>query len=179
MRYFSRPTCFGSLGLRALLVIVLGLVTPFWVHAETAEFELPDLDGKLRRLSEFRGKWVLVNYWATWCPPCLEELPELEVFHVKHQHQDAVVIGVNLEDIDLARLRAFVENQFISFPVLREKPSSRTALGAVTALPTSYLISPEGEVVARQVGPVDGEMVERYIESFDERTKEPPNSKEL
>ena len=102
---FQQANMFGSLRLRALLVIVLGLVTPFWVHAETVEFGLPDLDGKLRRLSEFRGKWVLVNYWATWCPPCLEELPELEVFHVKHQYRDAVVIGVNLEDIDLARLR--------------------------------------------------------------------------
>lgn len=172
----SRSDNFICLELRALLLMLIGFVATSMVYAEPVDFVLPDLDGKQRRLSEFRGKWVLVNYWATWCPPCLEELPELEVFHVKHQHRNAVVIGVNLEEIGLARLRAFVEDQFISFPVLREKPGPRTVLGAVPALPTSYLISPAGELVARQVGLVDGEMIERYIEGFDERTKKVPST---
>ena len=158
--------------MRVVILMLLGLVAASPVLAEPVEFVLPDLSGKERRLSEFRGKWVLVNYWATWCPPCLEELPELEVFHNAHQHRDAVVIGINLEDIDLARLKEFVENQFLSFPVLREKPGFRTQLGAVPALPTSDLISPEGEMVARQVGVVDGEMIERYISGYDQRTKE-------
>jgi len=151
---------------RAVLLVLIALLSAGAVRSEPVDFVLPDLDGKQRRLSEFRGKWVLVNYWATWCPPCLEELPELEVFHVEHQHRDAVVVGVNLEDIDLDRLKAFVENQFISFPVLREKPAPRTALGRVPALPTSYLVSPAGELVARQVGLVDRGMIERYIEGF-------------
>jgi len=162
---------FGTLGVRAALIILLAIVAVPAGYAEPVDFVLPDLDGKQRRLSEFRGKWVLVNYWATWCPPCLEELPELEVFHTEHQHRDAVVIGVNMEDIALPRLRAFVEDQFISFPVLRAKPASRSALGAIPGLPTSYLVSPMGELVARQVGLVDREMIERYIESFDGQTK--------
>lgn len=164
--------------MRAVYFTLLGLVAASAVFAAPVDFELPDLDGKQRRLSEFRGKWVLVNYWATWCPPCLEELPELEVFHIEHQHKDAVVIGVNLEDIDLDRLKAFVENQFLSFPILREKPGPRTALGAVPALPTSYLVSPEGELVARQVGKLDGEMIERYIEGFNKSTDKARNSEE-
>jgi len=158
--------------LRAVILMLLGLAAASTVFAEPVDFVLPDLAGKERRLSEFRGKWVLVNYWATWCPPCLEELPELEVFHNEHQHRDAVVIGVNLEDIDLPRLKAFVEEQFISFPVLREKPGARTQLGVVPALPTSYLVSPDGELVARQVGVVDGEMIERYIAGFEQPAKE-------
>lgn len=161
--------------IKLLLLFMLSGAT---VYAEPVDFTLPDLDGKQRRLSEFRGKWVLVNYWATWCPPCLEELPELEIFHVEHKDRDAVVIGVNMEEIALPRLREFVENQFLSFPVLREKPGPRTALGAVPGLPTSYLVSPEGELVARQVGVVDRTMIERYIENYRQRTDSMDGGKE-
>ncbi len=156
--------------MRTVLLLLVCLAFTPALFAETVDFTLPDLEGKERRLSEFRGKWVLVNYWATWCPPCLEELPELEVFHNEHQHRDAVVIGVNMEDIALDRLQAFVESQFISFPILREKPGFRTELGSVPGLPTSYLVSPEGELVARQVGVVDSGMIERYINKFQNKT---------
>jgi peroxiredoxin len=131
------------------------------------DFTLPDLEGKPRTLSEFRGKWVVVNYWATWCPPCREELPELEVFHANHQEKDAVVLGVNLEKISPERLREFVEEQFISFPVLRGQPRSRTELGVVPGLPTTYLVDPEGRVAARQVGPLTLERLEKFIEKLE------------
>lgn len=161
-----------------LILFLLSLLFASAVDAEPVDFTLPDLDGKQRHLSEFRGKWVLVNYWATWCPPCLEELPELEIFHVEHQQRDAVVIGINLEEIELQRLREFVENQFLSFPILREKPGPRTALGAVPALPTSYLVSPEGELVARQIGMVDRVTIERFIEGYRQRADSAAGGKE-
>ncbi len=145
------------------LALVSGLLLSLGVVAEPVEFTLPDLDGTQRHLSEFRGKWVLVNYWATWCPPCLEELPELEVFHNSHKEKDAVVVGVNMERIEPERLRAFAEEQFLSYPILHSEPAHKTELGPVPALPTSYLVSPEGEVMARQVGPVSGEMIEAFI----------------
>ena len=151
---------------RRWMILVVGLLLSSAALAEAVDFSLPDLDGKTRSLSEFRGKWVLVNYWATWCPPCLEELPDLEVFHNAHKDRDAVVLGVNLEEVPLQRLRAFVEEQFLSFPILRSKPAQRTPLGPVPALPTSYLISPQGEVVARQVGMVSGEMIEKFIANY-------------
>ncbi|MES9935022.1 MAG: TlpA disulfide reductase family protein, partial [Sedimenticola sp.] len=58
---------------------------PGVLFAEPADFSLPDLDGRTVKLSEFRGKWVVVNYWATWCPPCVEEMPELELFHSQNK----------------------------------------------------------------------------------------------
>ena len=152
-----------------ILPLLLGFYAASTLAAERVDFTLPDLDGTERRLSEFRGKWVLVNYWATWCPPCLEELPELESFHNAHRDKDAVVIGINMEEIRLARLREFVEEQFLSFPILREKPGPRGVLGPVPALPTSYLVSPQGKLVARQVGMVDAEMIEKYIENYRRR----------
>jgi len=131
--------------------------------SDTVDFTLPDLDGNPRSLSEFRGKWVLVNYWATWCPPCREEMPELEVFHASHKDDDAVVIGVNMERVGEAELRAFVEEQFISFPVLRDKSRGRTELGTIPGLPTSFMVSPEGKLVARQVGPLTRQQLEDFL----------------
>jgi len=151
---------------RQWVVLAAGVLLSVVVAAETVDFSLPDLDGKTRHLSDYRGKWVLVNYWATWCPPCLEELPDLEVFHNAHKDKDAVVLGVNLEEVPLDQLRVFVEEQFLSFPILRGKPAPRTPLGPVPALPTSYLISPAGDIVARQVGTVSGEMVENFIANY-------------
>lgn len=157
-----------SLTVKVALLLWL-VITPGSVLADPVDFTLPDLDGKERSLSEFRGKWVLVNYWATWCPPCLAEMPELELFHNQHKDKDAMVIGIAMEDMDPQRLKRFMENQFISYPILQTSPGTHTELGAVPALPTSYLISPEGEVVARQVGTVTGEIIENYINKYNKQ----------
>ena len=148
------------------LLLLLGLSLAACAQSESVDFTLPDLEGKPRSLSEFRGKWVVVNYWATWCPPCREEMPELEVFHANHKDEDAVVLGVNMETISLARLREFAEEQFISFPILREQPRAHTELGRIPGLPTSYLIDPEGRVAGRQVGPLTLQRLERMIEKL-------------
>ncbi len=148
------------------LSLLFGLGLTACAQSESVDFILPDLEGKPRSLSEFLGKWVVVNYWATWCPPCREEMPELEVFHANHKDEDAVVLGVNMETISLARLREFAEEQFISFPILREQPRAHTELGKIPGLPTSYLIDPEGRVAGRQVGPLTLQRLERMIEKL-------------
>ncbi len=147
-----------------ILLALLAGIAPSW--ADGVDFTLPDLDGRMRSLSEFRGKWVVVNYWATWCPPCLEEMSELELFHSRHHEGDAVVLGVNMENIGAARLREFVDDQFLSFPILRDRPRPATELGPVPGLPTSYLLDPAGQPVARQVGPVTAQRLERAIEHY-------------
>ena len=82
--------------MRLLVVFVLLFAGP--AMAEPVEYSLPDLDGKMHSLADYRGKWVIVNYWATWCPPCQEEIPDLVNFHDSHKDDDAVVLGINLED---------------------------------------------------------------------------------
>ena len=156
-----------------LLPLVLCAVFSLSALAGPVDFELPGLDGKTHRLSDYRGKWVLVNYWATWCPPCREELPELEVFHANHKDKDAVVLGVAMERIKKERLKAFVDEQFLSYPILMMNPAASTELGRVPGLPTSYLINPKGELVARQVGPVTVEDLESFINS---ESKDQPKS---
>ena len=115
-------------------------------------------------LSDYRGKWVIVNYWATWCPPCQEEIPDLVDFHERHKDKDAVVIGINTEDIGLEQLTSFVDSFLISYPILRSEPVMNTPLGPIPGLPTTYIIAPDGAPVARQVGPVTGEQLDKYIQ---------------
>ncbi len=139
------------------------LVFSFSVQAEPAEFILPDMKDKQHKLSDYRGKWVVVNYWATWCPPCLTEIPELVDFHEDHKDKNAVVLGVNFEDIGLEGLKHFSEEYFMNYPVLRTKPGASSALGVIPGLPTTYLVSPKGEIIARQVGPVTAKLITEFI----------------
>lgn len=126
------------------------------------DFTLLDIDGKQHRLSDYRGKWVVVNYWATWCPPCLEEIPELVDFHDRHKDRDAVVLGVNMETVTADKLRQFVEENFVSYPVLPGSPTMDT-VGPVRGLPTTYLVAPDGRLVARQVGGITAAGIETFI----------------
>jgi thiol-disulfide isomerase/thioredoxin len=144
----------------AVVFMVLFAVTGV---AEPFDYSLPDVNGKKHSLADYKGKWVIVNYWATWCPPCQEEIPDLVEFHDRHKDDDAVVIGINFEDIGEEQLSAFVDSFLITYPILRSEPLAVTPLGPVPGLPTTYIIAPDGSPVARQVGPVTGKQLDDYI----------------
>jgi thiol-disulfide isomerase/thioredoxin len=135
--------------------------------ATAVDMELNEIDGGKTSLDRYLGKWVVVNYWATWCPPCIVEMPELQSFHDDHADDNAVVIGINVELIGKQQLRDFLETYFITYPVYMAGPTQTSALGSIPGLPTTFLVSPGGEVVARQVGPVTREMLERFIEKWE------------
>ncbi len=153
-----------KLNLKSIRHAWLILLLTFFCSASYAvDMELKGLKGKISNLSDFQGKWVLVNFWATWCPPCLEEMPELQSFHDNHEEKDAIVIGLNTEVISPEKVSQFLDDYFITYPNFIAGPVSRTVLGEVPALPTSFLISPEGKVEARQVGMLTREMIENFI----------------
>ena len=135
------------------------------VQAHAVDYSLPDLDGRIQSLSQYRGKWVIVNYWATWCGTCRKELPDLVALHEKHRDKDIVVVGINFETIDARTLKAFVAAQKIPYPILRTEPVRHTPLGPVPALPTTYIIDPTGKTVAGEVGLVTQQNLEDYIAS--------------
>ncbi len=135
--------------------------------AEPVDMSLTGLDGKPVKLSDYRGKWVIVNYWATWCPPCREEMPELESFHAAHEKDDAVVLGLNTEVIDKQRILDFLDENFISYPNFIVGPVAESPLGRIPGLPTTFVLTPEGELVARQVGGVTREMIESFIDKWE------------
>ena len=146
-----------------LLILVFSLLYAVAASTEPVDYSLPDVHGKKHSLADYRGKWVVVNYWATWCPPCQEEIPDLVEFHDRHKDNDAVVIGINFEDIGEEQLSAFVDSFLISYPILRSQPLAETPLGTIPGLPTTFIIAPDGSPVARQVGPVTGKQLDEYI----------------
>ncbi len=132
-------------------------------HATAVEdFNLPGIDGKTYRLSDYRGKWVVVNYWATWCPPCRVEIPDLVEFHERNKGK-AVVLGIAYEQISTEQLKKFATRFAINYPVLKLEPGSPDVLGPIPGLPTTYLVSPEGKIVGHQAGIITGEAIEKFI----------------
>ena len=135
------------------LILVFCLVSILAV-ADEIQFTAVDLAGKQYKLSDYKGKWVVVNYWATWCPPCLDEIPELIEFHEQYSKDKAVVLGVSYEELDRDYLEKFVDEFFISYPILIGDISKPPPFGPLIGLPTTYVVSPEGKLVFTQVGGV-------------------------
>jgi thiol-disulfide isomerase/thioredoxin len=147
--------------LRLLGVVVLLLAAG---AASADSFVFKDMQGHEQRLQDYRGKWVLVNFWATWCPPCLEEIPDLISLSEAHKNKDLAVIGVAL-DSTRDSVTEFVAKRKISYPVVFGDYDLAAQVGEVDALPTSYLYDPSGKLVSYQQGMVTRASVESYIKS--------------
>ncbi len=148
--------------LRALFALMAVLLA---LSSHAGDFTLTDQQGKVHHLSDYRGKWVLVNYWATWCPPCLAEIPELNALHAAHKNTDLVVIGIAMDYSSAKVVADFVRKHGISYPVVLGNRNVIAQIGELDVLPTSYLYSPSGEQVSMQAGEVTRESVEHYIKS--------------
>lgn len=131
--------------------------------AEPVKFSSKDSQGKLHTIEQYRGKWVIVNYWGIFCGPCLREMPELSIFHNQHKAHDAVVLGINQEDLPAKVMARFADKMNISFPLLSVPFDQVTPFGKVTVLPTTFIINPQGELVARQQGAITMHALDDYI----------------
>ena len=159
--------CGGCVRVKFYKVILI-LFAALWVSAAAAkgnDFALPDVNGVSHKLSDYRGKWVVVNYWATWCPPCLQEIPDLVMFHDRHKNKDAIVLGVVMEDISVQSLREFMDDHLMDYPVLRGGSRYNSPLGPIAGLPVTYLIAPNGEIAAQHLGRINAESIEAFIKS--------------
>ena len=154
-----------------LFVVFLGWSTAGYSAEPKKDITFVDLKGNESKLSDYRGKWVIVNLWATWCPPCLVEIPDLVMFHEEHKDKDAVVIGVNYEAIEKAKVEEFAKSQMINFPVVRfegKVDGKSSPFGPLYGLPTTYMVAPDGSVVAARTGMVDQKMLESFMAKYDE-----------
>ncbi|MGH8070751.1 MAG: TlpA disulfide reductase family protein, partial [Candidatus Entotheonellia bacterium] len=102
-------------------------------------------------LQDYRGKLVFLNFWATWCIPCREEMPAMEQLHQRFGSQGLAVVALNYQE-GLEQVKAFVEQHHLSFTVLRDQDGAVFRKYTITGLPTTYLIGRDGSLLARGVG---------------------------
>lgn len=125
------------------------------------DFSLKSLNGDTVTLSEHQGGWVLLNFWATWCPPCVKEMPYLNELAVT---RDLQVLGVNFKE-DAATARRFVDEHGISFPILIEPDDITLLVYAVRALPRTFLIAPDGYIALEIAGEVDPARLDAWLDA--------------
>jgi thiol-disulfide isomerase/thioredoxin len=145
----------------ALLMALLWLPTAPVCAFEGVNFSLAGLDGKTYVLEAFRGQWVIVNFWATWCGTCIDEMQALQSFAAANAN--AQVLAVNFEEIEVERLTTFVADLKLSFPILLVADTPLVPFEPLKGLPTTAIVNPAGELVAHHTGAVTRDALERFI----------------
>jgi thiol-disulfide isomerase/thioredoxin len=129
------------------------------------DFKLKELTGKELSLEAFRGKVVLLNFWATWCGPCRAEIPELIALQNRYKDH-LLIIGLLVDDDDEKEIHKVVESEGINYPVALADPETRLAYGGIAALPTVFVINTEGRVVQKHVGLFDPALYETEVRAL-------------
>lgn len=129
------------------------------------DFQLETLNGEPFQLSDYQGKVILLNFWATWCPPCQYEMPHLQNFYEQNKERPFVVVAVNLtsQDQGLLAIEEFVQDFGLTFPVPLDYYGEVGILYSAYAIPTNYIIDQDGVVVHKHPGPVDEKMLNDWI----------------
>ena len=131
--------------------------------AAASNFLLKDMTGNKHQLSSYKGKWVLVNYWATWCPPCLEEVPDLVNLYDQRKQKDLMVLGVVFDYKDVKEVNEYVDDMLMSYPIVLGDDSVTAQIGSAEVMPTTYIYNPQGVLVKIKRGLITREYVERLM----------------
>ena len=146
---------------RRLAFALAALLTA--VAAQAAGFDLTDTTGRHHRLADYKGRWVVVNFWATWCVPCIQEIPEIAAF--ARAHPDVVVIGVATDGEDAAKVKRFAAKVGHGYPLVLSDDAVEGQLGHPYALPTTKIYDPQGRVAYERPGRVDRKFLESITKS--------------
>ena len=150
-----------------ILAIFLSGIPQFanaYENEGVVDFTLPQLHGSDIGLSKYRGKWVVLNYWATWCAPCKKEIPELSDLH--DSREDIVVLGLTYEDAEISDFDSFLEKYRPSYPLLLvDVYAPPEPFGAPKVLPTTIILDPQGVPVKTFLGQITRDSIESFIDS--------------
>jgi cytochrome c biogenesis protein CcmG/thiol:disulfide interchange protein DsbE len=152
--------------LLAVVAFALTLATT-GLRAEPApQFNLQDTSGKPVKLSDYKGKVVILDFWATWCPPCRAEIPNFVDLQKQYGKQGLAVIGVSLDQGDVADVVGFAKAQGINYPILMGNQDVAAAYGGIEAIPATFVIDQSGNVVGRHVGFTDKSEFEAEVKKL-------------
>jgi len=152
-----------TLGGLAILVFAFGMVwlqsskyEPLVVGMTAPNFSLPDLQGKTQRLTDYRGKVVFLNFWATWCKPCKEEMPSMQVLWDNLKNQDFMMLAVSMDRVTTTKdIPSFVETLKLSFPILTDSWGQTDKRYKLMGVPETYIIDQNGVLREKVIGPRD------------------------
>ena len=154
---YIRPNKTWLLALGLLLVapqvMAAGLMRPLEAARPVPDFQLPGIDGRQHRLDDYRGRYLLVNFWAVWCTPCQREMPSMQRAYQRFKGERFDMLAVHVGP-SLKQARTYAESRGLEFPILVDSEMDLSAW-QVVGLPTSYLLDPQGRIVAEAVGERD------------------------
>lgn len=161
MVYLQKKLIFTLVLLAAFSLGALAVRVGVAVGDSAPDFKLTDLDGKEVSLRDFRGKAVVLNFWATWCPPCRAELPDFQKEHEKAR--DFVILTVNQQE-DKKTVQSFLDKGKYTFPVLLDTKGKVGSLYKVRGIPTTYFLDKKGVIVDLTVGALTGSQLRQKIQ---------------
>lgn len=169
--------------LAVFLAITIGLFPPIAIAHDPAlhgfrmvtfkrsitapEFSLQNLHGDSVRLEQFRGDYILLNFWATWCPPCVKEMPSMEQLRQNYKDKGIQVVAISLDKEPREKVAAFVARLKLTFPILLDPDGIVSKPYGATELPSTFILNPDGQVIAAAKGERDW-YGEEAISYFDE-----------
>lgn len=136
------------------------------VLRKAPDWTLKDVDGRDVKASDFKGKVVVVDFWATWCPPCRKEIPHYVAMQKKYADRGLVILGFSLDELPAAEVKAFGEKMGINYPLLMADATTAEAFGGIEGLPTAFVLDREGNVRHVKLGLADGAAYEALIASL-------------
>ena len=149
-----------------ILFIACGKKTEKNPPAPPFDFSLSDLSGKMHSLKEFRGKVVLLNFWATWCPACKEDIATLKILNREYKDSGLEIIGISLDKKGLGEVDSFVQQMKIPYTVLLGDESVIKSYGGLKGVPTSFLLDKEGRIVKKYSGQINHEVVSSDLKTL-------------
>jgi thiol-disulfide isomerase/thioredoxin len=145
---------------RLFALLCLLLVVCFPAQAKDG-FVLKDIAGETHALPSYSGKWVIINFWATWCPPCLEEIPDLIALHEKHKNLSVIGVAVDYKSVEA--VKNFVDDNLMSYPIVLGDDKVLQQFSSASVLPTTYIYNPQGNLVKIRQGLLTREYIEKII----------------
>ena len=152
--------------LLSVMAIVLGLLAPVSpaASARIPDFKLQDTRGQIHTLERHKGKWVIINFWATWCPPCLKEIPDLISLH--KDRKDIVIIGIAVDYQNPSTVLEFVHSLSVSYPIVLGDKKTAAQIGPLSMLPTTYIFNPAGKPAVYKFGVISRADIEGFIRDY-------------
>lgn len=139
---------------------------PSAIKTKAIDFKLKDLNGKELSLSDLKGKKVFLNFWATWCPPCKAEMPEIEKLYQETKDSDLVIVAVEIGE-PLDTVKPFIDKNKYNFKVLLDPDQSVASKYGIASIPTSYFIDVDGNIVSKIVGGMNIDQMKANIKALD------------